>query len=690
MSGVNGSPGSGSGNGSAFNPALAEFSNVSVRLRDWYEGSFLVEVVDSPVGRMRFPDEVEFDYRILPYLEKLDNPEKGQLDVSELIEFGAMLGDMLFPPNVRRIFHKSLAFIRDQNDVHCAGLRLVLEIDDPRLGIIPWEYVHLWEYARMRQENPNEDRDRILAKKRSARDLRAQRSTTNAEQTDAEVKRLEKEIEGIEKSISLRGFLARDPLTSIVRHESFVADPDLAPIELEANSLRVYVTTAEPSDMGDDLDLEDEMGKIKAALQSVSASLTLETQENLTKEALEKRCTSGEPIHVFHFAGHGGFFPVDVVDDEGRLKISAADDEKDDGQNRGAFTTDRGAFAPGRGAFAPGRGAFTPDRGFGEGAQFFHRGPFTTDRGAFAPGRGAFAPGRGAFTMDRGAFAPGRGAFAPGRGAFTMDRGAFAPGRGAFAPGRGSLEIGTGSHRGAIVLVRDSDYKVKARKVEKEIGEPESLLAEIRNLADAVRQVVEKNNGERAAATEPAQTSEPEKTEKPNPCPHHIFWSDEFAKLLKKANVKVVLLSACETARRDSGAFQWTGVAPALLKAGIPVVIGMQYLISDNTAIAFSKAFYEALALGLNIDQAVALGRQCIMDLPEDDRDQDWGVPVLYTRSTQESLNAQIKPMAGRRAKGLVSPENRRDDLLDKLYREYVSAPSYGPSDMPETPSVGA
>lgn len=271
-----------------------------------------------------------------------------------------------------------------------------------------------------------------------------------------------------------------------------------------------------------------------------------------------------------------------------------------------------------------------------------------------------------------------------------MDRGAFAPGRGAFAPGRGGAYGGVASRRGAIVLVRDKKDTYKEPKAKQRSGEQDPFLMEIRNLADAVRQTVQPEGGEeRTAATQTQEPAEP-KAKKPNPRPHRIFWSDEFAKLLKKANVKVVLLSACETARRDSGAFQWTGVAPALLKAGIPVVIGMQYLISDNTAIAFSKAFYEGLALGLNIDQCVALGRQYIMDLKEDERDQDWGVPVLYTRTTQESLNAQITPMAGRRPKDLISPEARREDLLEHLYRDYVSAPPFDDKPIDDTLSVGA
>ena len=151
---------------------------------------------------------------------------------------------------------------------------------------------------------------------------------------------------------------------------------------------------------------------------------------------------------------------------------------------------------------------------------------------------------------------------------------------------------------------------------------------------------------------------------KPAVRPNYILWSDELAKILKKGNVQVVLLSACETSKRDSNQFRWSGVAPALLKAGIPVVIGMQYVISDATAIHFSKNFYKALASGLSLDEAVAFGRRAIMELREDERDQDWGVPVLYTRHSGGDLFPRLE----------VNPSVRAQ-LEEELHKGYTYEP---------------
>ncbi|MCG8469482.1 MAG: hypothetical protein MJB57_14960, partial [Gemmatimonadetes bacterium] len=142
------------------------YSNFTIRLRDWNRGRFLVEVVSSPVGRMAAPDESTFLRDVVRYLEIMERPRTTQkthyLDIDDLTEFGQMLGDMLFPQNVRRMLQKSLAAVHRQPDAE-SGLRIVLQIDAPFLRTIPWEYAYLWEYQHIR-ENKQETKDLIAAK----------------------------------------------------------------------------------------------------------------------------------------------------------------------------------------------------------------------------------------------------------------------------------------------------------------------------------------------------------------------------------------------------------------------------------------------------------------------------------------------------------------------------------------------
>ena len=90
--------------------------------------------------------------------------------------------------------------------------------------------------------------------------------------------------------------------------------------------------------------------------------------------------------------------------------------------------------------------------------------------------------------------------------------------------------------------------------------------------------------------------------------------------------MRVAVLGACLTAKRDQTQM-WSSTAANLINGGLGAVVGMQYVIADKSAIAFSQAFYDALAIGFPIDQAVTKGRLAIAELG------DWrgfGTPVLY------------------------------------------------------------
>jgi hypothetical protein len=118
---------------------------------------------------------------------------------------------------------------------------------------------------------------------------------------------------------------------------------------------------------------------------------------------------------------------------------------------------------------------------------------------------------------------------------------------------------------------------------------------------------------------------------------------EKLALNLKGRGIRLAILGACEGGRRDE-INPWTGVAPALTKAGIPAVVGMQYTIRDANAIAFSRQFYRALAAGQPVDAAVTEGRLAIFN-QADDSERDWGVPVLYLRAEEEE--GVLFPQAG-------------------------------------------
>jgi CHAT domain len=106
--------------------------------------------------------------------------------------------------------------------------------------------------------------------------------------------------------------------------------------------------------------------------------------------------------------------------------------------------------------------------------------------------------------------------------------------------------------------------------------------------------------------------------------------ADTLGKLISAAGVRVAVLGACETGRRD-GASPWSGVAPALIGENVPAVVAMQYEILNDQAVRFAHEFYRGLVVGLSVDEAVYWGRLAVHD-PED-LSASWGIPVLYHRS---------------------------------------------------------
>lgn len=131
-----------------------------------------------------------------------------------------------------------------------------------------------------------------------------------------------------------------------------------------------------------------------------------------------------------------------------------------------------------------------------------------------------------------------------------------------------------------------------------------------------------------------------------------LISAERFAsEVLRGKGIRLVVLGACDTGRRD-GHNVWSGVAASILKAGIPAVVAMQYTVRDNLAAAFSGAFYRALVAGLLIDEAVALGRLAIRAeaLKTGKPDiRDWGVPVLYLRAPGGRVFNPVSDLSARR-----------------------------------------
>ena len=121
---------------------------------------------------------------------------------------------------------------------------------------------------------------------------------------------------------------------------------------------------------------------------------------------------------------------------------------------------------------------------------------------------------------------------------------------------------------------------------------------------------------------------------------------------LAAAGVRLAYLGACESSKVEEGRFGWTGVAPALIGAGVPAVLAMQYEIQDEMAAIFSEAYYVTLAAGLTVDEAVTMGRLAVF-AKSTEKGVEWGVPTLYLRATDGVLFPAITQRNSATANGI-------------------------------------
>jgi CHAT domain-containing protein len=103
--------------------------------------------------------------------------------------------------------------------------------------------------------------------------------------------------------------------------------------------------------------------------------------------------------------------------------------------------------------------------------------------------------------------------------------------------------------------------------------------------------------------------------------------AEVLAGLLRGSSVRLAVLNACESARTDPRE-SFAGVAPQLVRAGLPAVIAMQTYAPDEAATQFSRAFYGAIADDWPVDAAVTAARQALF--AHAPASPVWSVPALY------------------------------------------------------------
>jgi hypothetical protein len=143
--------------------------------------------------------------------------------------------------------------------------------------------------------------------------------------------------------------------------------------------------------------------------------------------------------------------------------------------------------------------------------------------------------------------------------------------------------------------------------------------------------------------------------------------ADTMSGLLADGNIRLVVLTTCESAK-GAMSLEWSSIAKAILKRGIPAVIAMQFTVYDDLMKTFVKKLYHYLVDQMEIDQAVSLARRSLYDHHQNPR--DWGAPVLYLRNTGGII---FPPITDEEALSKAKLSFERDFVLSEVSMRLIS-----------------
>lgn len=135
----------------------------------------------------------------------------------------------------------------------------------------------------------------------------------------------------------------------------------------------------------------------------------------------------------------------------------------------------------------------------------------------------------------------------------------------------------------------------------------------------------------------------PEESDKLDERKHVTVYSNEIGPLLRDHRIPLVFLEACQGAQAEQAS---ESVASELLKVGVASVVAMSHSVLVETARRFVAVFYQALAAGKRVGDAMLEGQRQLKDDnlrgrvfgAGDLRLEDWFVPVLFQEKEDPRL----------------------------------------------------
>ena len=141
--------------------------------------------------------------------------------------------------------------------------------------------------------------------------------------------------------------------------------------------------------------------------------------------------------------------------------------------------------------------------------------------------------------------------------------------------------------------------------------------------------------------------------------------ADNFSELFNQHRPGVVMLQACEGGML-SASQAFVGVASRVVQQNIPVVVAMQYEVTNSTACLFSRRFYQQLVQGDPVDIAAQYGRRAIALGPTEYRKRDFATPVIFMRVPNGYLFSHEKVEAESEKSTVIQEKSDSIPLLPK------------------------
>ncbi|MGB8657683.1 MAG: CHAT domain-containing protein [Candidatus Zixiibacteriota bacterium] len=161
---------------------------------------------------------------------------------------------------------------------------------------------------------------------------------------------------------------------------------------------------------------------------------------------------------------------------------------------------------------------------------------------------------------------------------------------------------------------------------------------------------------------------DPQDSEKLEKRRSQIIDAKDLAAVIRDHRIPLFFLEACESAKAEVN--PTTSVVAALLDEGVASVVAMSHTVLVETARRFVESFYQQLATGARVGEAMLAGQRALksnsyrlkifgagrLDL------QDWFVPVLYQEKEDLQLLTRV-PSREIRAVDRQALKNRFGDL---------------------------